>query len=42
MALRQEEQLIDYENIELEDVNGFYGSDNFKTSNSGFQEPDQR
>ena len=26
MALRHDEQLIDYENIELEDVAGFYGA----------------
>lgn len=30
MALRHDEQLIDYENIELEDVNGFYAAETFK------------
>jgi len=39
MALRQEEQLIDYENIELEDVAGFYGNENFRNDT---QEQEQR
>jgi hypothetical protein len=39
MALRHEEQLIDYENIELEDVTGFYGTEQFK-SNEGYHEHD--
>jgi hypothetical protein len=32
MALRHDEQLIDYENIELEDVGGFYGAEHFKST----------